>query len=403
MACETNPDGPERAYITIDESEITVDYAGGKSRIAVSSNCDWDVSITPLWCPVQKVSADGREYIEVDIQPNETDAPRETVVTVSYGRKASDALIIKQKDRSEPTPLKWYTFPVNSFTDVVYEQPGDAPTGKYRITASQLFVNPSLRAHIFPGNPIGSHTDDILNFTTYDNFTYNPVLISAFVNGEQYLRELVPAQSGTDEMAQQIIADLPKQNLEFAYSSAPMQYTSYRHLHLLGMGNRGLRLDEMVSGEPYQSKEMTKRTGLIYTYSLKLFTIIMDIPSKLINETVSADQSRNMSYIYSVSYGKTALLLVETDSDYQAGRGVVNKIIEGEALSDEESRTKDELTIYYLYFDRTGTAQLVKGDAELIGRFGDEINSLGIMPLNFTVNRFEDNAVGHLTVDLKLP
>lgn len=177
-----------------------------------------------------------------------------------------------------------------------------------------------------------------------------------------------------------------------------MHYTSYRQLYLLGMSNLGLSLDEMVSGKPYQEQEMGKRTGLIYTYSSKIFDAIMDYPP------ASAFSKRpNTAYVIGVGYGKTASLLIETDHDYATAKNVVNKIIGKQALTEAETQIKQELDVYYLYFEADNQAKLVKGNSDLIGRFTSELNELPILPLNFVVVKSKDYSVGEVTIGLNLP
>ena len=54
----------------------------------------------------------------------------------------------------------------------------------------------------------------------------------------------------------------------------------------------GLALDNLINDKPYFEEEMEKATGLIYNYAIKLFNITMDIPERLVNETVNNANSK---------------------------------------------------------------------------------------------------------------
>ena len=236
----------------------------------------------------------------------------------------------------------------------------------------------------------------------YDQYTYNPINISAYVNRTLYEKEMLPSFDGMNEMVQQITSELPAQSQQFNYIG-PLQYHSHRHLHLLGVGNLGLNLDELLSGKPYTEKEMGKRTGFFYNYSREMFTIMMDYPDKLIRETISEEQLPDMSYITHLTFGRMSLLFVETDLEYTKAISVVDKIIKKEELSADDIQVKADLLVYYVYFDKGNNPQTVTGGSELIGRFVNEIGSLNITPLGFSTNKLSNNQVGNLVIEFALP
>lgn len=207
---------------------------------------------------------------------------------------------------------------------------------------------------------------------------------------------------GSNDFAREVLENIPKQNLHFSYQNEPFQYDSYRHLHLLGMANMGLELDKIVAGKSYQEGEMTKRAGMIYSYCAEMFTVLMDYPAKLINETVDDGDLPNLAYVNSITYGKTALLIIEADCDFGTGRIVANKIMRGESLTGEETRTEEGFSVHYLYFDGDGKVQHESGRSSLIKRYVAEINNTTIAPLSCTVNKYADNSIGKLSIHVLL-
>lgn len=291
--------------------------------------------------------------------------------------------------------------PVGSLTEAAYELSADGTTRIYRITGDRVFVAPSFVGQVYPGHLINRRTD-YRTLTTYDRYTYNPIRMTALVGNRLYEHEAVPSFDAVHEMAQQIMVDLPQQNSGLHLSS-PIPYYSYRHLHLLGYGNMGLNLDESVSGKSYKQKEMTKRTGMIYASVHELFRISMDYPEKLIVETIDEGELPDMSYINSISYGKTSLLIVESDSDFTPVKVVVGKVARGENLSADEASIRDGLDCWYIYFDNSGV-HIARGGYSLIERSVEEAVALqsGIIPLSFTTNKLADNTVGTMEIGLEL-
>lgn len=398
---------PERAYyITPAEREIDAPEAGIQKRIEVASNCDWTVEATPEWCSARKTAAAGREYLDVEVLPNDYEAPREAILVLAFQgdryTRTTASLHISQSGMKAQTddPLAWNPFAVNKLSLAEYDLSEDGVTRSYRISGTQLFVSPSFAKQVFPGNLIDRHTDN-RELTDYrDRYTFNPIHIAAFSNRKAYETESLPSYEAAREMAKQIIAEQPVQNLVFNYIG-PIRYNSYRHLHLLGRGNLGLSLDELISGSPYTRKEMEKRTGMIYSGCQSLFKIVMDYPEKLIRETIGGEELRELSYINSVSYGKAYLLVIESDDDFTAVKSVVNQIRRGWNLNDEDRKVRDALDVWYICFDQSG-AHATRGDYTLIGN-GTEQLPPQIIPVNFTTNKLENNSVGEMVIEFDLP
>ncbi len=394
-------DQPEQTYhITPEKSGIAVDYPGIQERIVISSNCDWCIESTPEWCTAKKLTANGKEYLAVEVMPNYDENPRETFVTLSYGQM-SIPIYVTQQGESIPAPMQWYTFPTNWFSDVTYELSANNETRKYRIKGLEFAIAPSWRKQVFPGNLINRHSCN-RELTDYaDNYTFNPIILSTNTYDTKELAK--PSLEETNAWVKELITKSPHQNSDFFYQS-PIRYTSYRQLHLLGLGNAGLKLDELVSGESYLNKEMEKRTGMIYTYSQELIRVFTgEYPQSLIAEKISDEERREMSYINGVAYGRTALLLVESDSNYQETKNVISKIMLEKSLSTEELQIREGLAVYYIYFNDKGDIQTEKGREELVGKFCRGINTLSILPVNFTTNRFEDHAVDEMEITFDLP
>lgn len=398
---------PERTYyITPAETEIEAGEAGIEKRIEVASNCDWTVEATPEWCSARKTAAAGREYMDLEVRANDHEAPREATLVLSFRgdgyTRTTASLRISQSGKEAQTddPLAWNPFAVNNLSLAEYDLSEDGVTRSYRISGTQLFASHSFAKQVFPGNLIDRHTDN-RELTDYrDKYRFNPIHIAAYSNRKLYETASSPSYEAANELAKQIIAEQPVQNFEYNYIG-PIRYNSYRHLHLLGRGNLGLNLDEMITGRSYSEKEMEKRTGMIYSGCQSLFDIVMDYPEKLIQETIGGEELGALSYINSVSYGKAYLLLIESDDDFTAVKSVVNSIRRGWDLDDDERKVRDALDVRYIYFDQSG-AHATRGDYTLIGNGTDRFPPQ-IIPVNFTTNKLETDAVGDMVIEFNLP
>ena len=393
----------ETYYITPEEGAIETDYAGIRKRIPVASNCDWHPGTVPEWCIVEKTTSEGKEYLDLEIRPNPGETPRETTIPLLYGRNiATASLSVSQSGKEHTDPLKWECFSINKLANAEYELSDDQITRKYRITGTVAFVAPTFMKQVYPGHLINRKADNY-RLTAYDQYTYNPITVTITSPAIKISEFPKPSFEATNELAQQAISNLSDRSVNFI-ADAPVQYNSYRHLHLLGMGNLGISLNQLITGRPYTDKEMARKTGIIYNYSHALFNVSMDYPEKLVEETIGKEELPDLVYINSVIYGKTSLLLVESDDDFTTVKVLISKIANNENLSDNEVKIKDKLDIWYIYFDTYG-AHTIRGGSSLIGRCIEEMQSLktGIIPLNFTVNNLEDNSVGEMEIDLELP
>lgn len=389
--------------IHISEDSIVVDYFATTKKVIVESNCIWDISETPLWCIVENKIENNKQYLEITISQNNSFQERESSIVLT-GDNITKRLFITQTGIKKSSSLNWHTFPVNSISSVTFKLGSDNNERNYQLIGSEIFINSSIRSKIFHGNLINSETECIKELIDYKNYTYNPITISSFVNGQVYCKDaIIPSLENTINLASEILTNNPGQNLQFSYQDTPIQYNSYKHLHLLGMGNLGINLDEVISGKSYLEREMGNHTGMIYSYCNKLFRISMDIPRNLIKGTISESDLKNLSYINSIDYGETAFLIIETDYHYDLSRLVVSKIMKGEQLSDSEEKIKKTLKAYYLYFDINSNIQVKKGGEEVIEMYIKNINNHPTIPLCFTLGKYVNNSVNNFSFKLRLP
>lgn len=394
----------EDCSISLSEYKIITDYTGTTQIIKVHSNNEnWTIlsSSVPEWCSIEKKKS-STSNVEITISPNHTFESRDATITFINEDK-SCSLYISQEGVQNKSSLDWYTFPVNSFSSVEYDSKIDNTERTYKISASEIYINSSIKDKVYHGNLIQKKLNGISGVKESTQYSYNPISISAFVSGQFYSRESVyPSLKNTDGLYAEIKANSPKQNMNFSYQTSPIQYNSYKHLNLLGVGNLGLKLDEIITGKSYIENELKNRTGLIYSYCNILFRTTIDLPYDLIKETIPENEKKELSYISNINYGKMAFLILETDYDYKTSTLVIGKIMKGLLLTEYEERVKNSINANYLFFNKDGSVNVVKG-IDLISKFVAEINEQPIIPLSFSINNYDKNSVGNFELTFKFP
>lgn len=394
----------EEYLISLSEDKIIADYAGITQTIKVQSNDDnWTIlsSSIPEWCNIEKEKSSSYN-VEITISPNHTFHSREALITFIYEDKSCTLHIFQDGIQNKPS-LDWHTFPVNSFSNVEIDSEVGLSERNYKIIASEIYINSSIRDKIFHGNLIQNKLKGINKVEEYTQYSYNPIAISGFVNGQFYYRESVyPSFNNTDRLYNEIKSNNTSQNFQFSYQTSPIQYNSYKHLNLLGIGNLGLKLDEIITGKSYTENELKNRTGLIYSYCNILFNTTINLPHNLIKETIPENERKGLSYINNIKYGKMAFLILETDYDYTISSLVVGKIMKDLQLNDYEEEIKSSINANYIFFDKDCNLNILKG-IDVIRMFVSQISDQPIIPLNFSINNYDNNSIGNFELAFKIP
>ncbi len=393
VACSSDSQEVEK-FLTLSSTQISVDSKKATRIITVNSSSSWtiDRSTVPTWCTIDEQT---NENFIITILPNNTHDDR-TVVISAKNSTTTNSLTINQHGVTENQSLNWHTFPVNTFSEV-----SDTDT-EYSIKASSMFITSSMRDKIFHGNLIKKEFTLGEDIQPSASYTFNPITISALIGGKFYLKEsVIPSMDVTNSLFDEMKSDYPTESVAYVTES-PIEFISYKQLHVLGVGNIGVNLDEVFTGKSYTELDMGNRTGLIYTYSNVAFQADMDYPRNLVQEEIPAEEANKLAYVGSIAYGKTAFLIVETNYDYNYSKLVVNKIIRGEELEDDEKPVKNGLKAAYIYFKEDGSLSVSSGYQALL-EYAPGFEKQPIIPLSFTVGNCTDNSVEDLEFTFELP
>lgn len=389
----TNP------ILGLGEQEVTFEAMGGEQQVQLVCDGEWTISEIPEWVSVGSYSGNGSKVLTIMATDNESLEAREaTLNIVSRGLYTSLKIV---QDRANKLSLLDTYFTLFQSSNV---KPKDNGAYQFVFDAHSMFINPAIRNKIFLGNLLNANAQSNDAIIDYRGYTYLPITVSTNLP-DIFSFSFTPSKENYDSMVQTI---LKKAGLNTQLSMAAVSgdlYTSHRQLYLSGMAEMGIRLDSLVSGKSYREKEMTKKTGLLYSYVLSLCTFDMDIPEKLLQEDLQIQDFSHakLSYISSVSYGRAALLLVESDADADQLRGLVKKIGNKTLLSSEETMIVASMNAYYCYFDATGQLLKREGKQDVIQAYFDEASKQAVIPLRFSVSDYFTHGSSSIEFPLYLP
>lgn len=390
------------SYIKISDKEFAIDENGDTLFIYVNSNIDWTISNIPNWCVVNMFKDSKKPMFEIIIASNGNSDDRDAVIEIGNDL-LKEKLHIIQKGKPNVNEINWYTFPVNSINSVEYILGENQVERLYQVNATNLFINSSIKNKIYLGNLINKYQIGF-NLTDYSFYDYNPITVGSFVDGKAFIETYVPSLQSMNTIANEILSSVLDQNNHSIHSNIPMSFSSYRELNLLSKGNLDINFDEIISGKSYLEKEMEFQNGLIYSYCMESFHIVMDYPQELIKEQITnIELLKEMAYVKSVVYGKTAFLVIETNDDPKIVNSIIQKITTNKKVSDDEYKVIRNLKAYHLYFNNDNVIQVLEDSSEnVIMEYANGMIKLPIIPLSFSVQSYFDHSMSDLNLNFTL-
>lgn len=376
----------ENHFICAEVTSITIPIEGSNETIAIASNCSWELKQDqPSWCKAKVISQDKFKKIVLSVNPNNSEKSRRCVLSLEYGDVIEKLEVVQVGNKF------FHTLPMNTYKNLSIN---DSQT---TIHAEKMFISPTNASKVFIGNILENNADDFNSLKPFSQLTYLPINMSAFVGGKSYFSESIPNLESTNKMARDIISSYPEDNPnQILFLGSPLQYTSLRQLWAIGYGNLGIPLDE-ATGRTVGQDQMKNRTGLIYSYSNELFSIVMDYQEKQVAEDISADDGEEMVYINSISYGRTALLIIESDYSRLDVESAITRYLKKEQQLTKDIDILSSIQAWYLYFGSDGTLYSTQGSANMIESYFTSVSNSPIIPLNFTTNKFNDKSTGYIS------
>lgn len=408
ISCE-NEGEKNVASISLDQTEIVFESIGGISKVKLTTGDEWEVKNVPEWISLDQYNGKASSEIIITSEANETSNPREAeILFICYNQSVT--LTINQTQKTEE--LAWSSLCFSQFDDVSFILGNNDVERIYSFSTRQLFLNPSLTANtegeFFLGNLVNRSLKDNKNIEVYKGYTFNP--ITAFTTiGTEKSRTFMPSKSAQDDFVDQILSNKPTQSESFLVDGSGVVYNSHRELNLIGVGNMGVNLDEVVSNNSYQEQEMTKKNGIIYSFSHTLFTLNMDMQEHIVKEQISKNDFPNnsISYISGISYGRIGLLIIESDYSIDKIRSIVNKILQrkSEAFTLEDTAVSDELSAYHLYYDKSQKLKIATGKKDVIEAYNNQITDdlFNVFPFKIMVSDYFERGESNMYFNIDLP
>lgn len=397
------------AYISLDSSEITFEQSGGSVNIKLQTDGKWQADNIPTWISFSHTNGDTSTEITVTASSNESTELRNIEI---YFLRDNQKALLKIHQLGKEKELSWSPLSFSSFDNVSFVSDENSNERIYNFSTRELFINPDadtdIKENIFLGNLIDRRLENNTDVSVYSGYTFNPITVFPSV-GVEKPQTFIPSKLAQDSYAEQIIANKPSQNEAFLSDGKGVIYNSHRELSLIGAGNMGVKLDEVISEKSYQEQEMIKKNGLIYSFSQTLFSLNMDLQEHLVTEELIKEDfpANSISYISSVSYGRIGLLIVESDNDVEKIRVIVNKVLQAntEGFTQEESIILDELTAYHLYYDKSQKLKLTKGKLDVIKAYKAQItnDSYTVFPFKFRISDYFEQGDTNMDFTLTIP
>lgn len=402
-------DKPESPTISLNPTKISFEYDGGEKKVKLTTNNNWSINgDIPNWISLNPTWGEESQEITIVAKPNIEEEREISIIFTNGDTKATLNIFQPIKER-ELTFSSLALFMISSI-DFDFEENSNGRT--YNFRTKQLFFNSSSKEDITPkvflGNLIDKNLKTNTDISEYKGYTFNPINVSS--QGTSVLSQsFIPSKVEQDAYAKKIIEKKPKQNEHFHNDGIGVKYNSHRELYLIGKGNMGVNLDEIIFSKSYKEKEMEKKNGLIYSFNQTVFSLYMDIFDSLVKEEIKeADfPENNLAIITSVSYGRLGLLIIESDHSVNKIKPIINKIEADKStdFSEEEKTILNEIDAYHLFYDESQQLQVIKGKADAIQSYKEQIveKTPYIFPFRFGVSDFFTRGETEMNFQLHLP
>jgi hypothetical protein len=395
--------------IALDKTEIAFENSGGNATVKLTGYGKWSAGEFPDWIAMDRTSGDGATTITITSKANnEPDGRRAEIVFVNEDDKNKSATLTLSQAVGKKE-LEWSQLGFSTFDNVEYKLDANGVGRLYDFKVDELFVNPAMKEKVFMGNLVDRNLKVNTDLVEYKGYSCLPITLFPSTILSVKSATFSPSFAAQQAYAEEIIAAKPKQSERFYYNSGGVEFGSHRELNLIGRSNMGVALDEVVSGKSYREQEMAKKNGVIFSFSHKMFTLLMDNPEQLVKESLEPGDFpiETLSYISTVSYGRVGMLIVETDNSLSKVKAVVRTLLQNDAptLTAEETALIGEIEAWHVYYDASLKLQADKGKAEIITAFKTHVEEdiHNAYPFLFTVANAFDSSMEAMSFKVSLP
>ncbi len=150
------------------------------------------------------------------------------------------------------------------------------------------------------------------------------------------------------------------------------------------------------------SPNLTKKTAAMLDISQSYFSIHMDNPENLSDDPSVQEQKNELVYVNSIEFGKRAILILESDYDYQDIKAALNEVItntstqKGNEISQKSKSIMANSIVRTLILDPLAKENITPDNplAYLIDYINSEVSPKNFgVPIFFTAAWLKDNSV----------
>lgn len=413
ISCKDEKEYPNENELnfSLNQTEISFDNIGGTSKVELTANGPWQINEIPDWIIIDQTKGNTSKEITVTVAENENAESRESKI---HFVRESNIITLKVSQGAKEinkVELTWSSLNFSLFDDSSFVLGDNGIERTYSFKINSLFINPDANTNIsekiFLGNLVNRKLNKNTDISVYTGYTFNPIDIFPSI-GKVYSQTITPSLSNQNNYANQILSKKPTGSERFLSDWNGTVYNSHRELHLIGISNMGINLDEIISENSYKVQEMTKKNGVIYSFCHTLFTLNMNL-EHTVKEELNKDSfpDNTLSYISSVSYGRIGLLIIESDNNIAKIKPIVHKIRQSgsESLSANDIAILDELNAYHLFYDQSRKLKVINGKIYAIESYINQITGdfHDVFPYKFTLSDYFNNSQASMTFKMILP
>lgn len=391
------------AFIQFNTQSLAPTSLGDKYVVEVAANRPWKLKETPDWISISPTSGDKSTEVTIIVKESREINNRLTELIFETENTSASLPVIQRglKDIVRSPDLNLFRYANIEFSTAYSD---------VHVKTNAMFVKPSIKDNVFLGNLVSNNLDNGTTLTPLTGYTFKPITVStgSIISGV-YSKTFTPSLAEQTTYAQHVTSFKPEYPLPMTtIDENPVSFYSYRFLHLAGLVDFGVKLDEIVTGSSYTAKEMDNEYGLIFGFRRPVFSLDMDLPpadgSVIKEQLKEADKNKGASYISSVSYGQVGLLIMTSKSDLLYMKDIMRKVKKNTPLSSTESSLIESAQMTYVYFDNNSQVKTVKGTLNALSAYVKAVTSIdydNVYPIGFGLADFNDHTISEMSFSVK--
>ncbi|WP_448104411.1 thiol-activated cytolysin family protein [Pedobacter panaciterrae] len=259
--------------------------------------------------------------------------------------------------------------------------------------------------NIFPGALLqGDSMENLLYkpfvFTVYKQ---NPLVIySTSPSFDPFMTTLIPSLAGSNDFIKNSLKANGKQVDGFTYSNGT-EFRNYSEISITT--GKNWDFSQLVIKKANDKGNIKKKTGFFVNYELSLFNIAVDFPAsehRIFEAGVDpALISGNPVYVSNVTYGRSAIIAIESDASFQQIKASFQNVQNGQgSVEDKNLFTEAVVTVYMRGFKAVDVSNIeaargydqVQLFVKSLAAGGSYSNADYGVPINFYVSKITDNS-----------